>query len=246
MEVIREEAEDTTREDVFIVGCGMPLSAGIGTVDAMRVGPDTGNYWVNTQGKLLRTGAMVGVRNSIRNTIVRGAMHNALWLNDPDCLMLRQNGTRLSPAQRRAQINAIALSGGLLLYSDDFAALSGSETAELQVIQAVSQACFGGRLLPLDMMDRELPRIVLNTAGYLGVFNVARRKRLITIPMGDLLDRAEVVASIWKQKWSQPRLMHEVWTGERVAVDRLELVLGPLGPYESRLYHLDDRQEQEA
>ena len=51
MRIIREESEKATRDDTFIVGCGMPLSAGIGTVDAMRIGPDTGDYWIHKQGK---------------------------------------------------------------------------------------------------------------------------------------------------------------------------------------------------
>ena len=243
MEIVREEASESTKDEVFLVGCGMPLSAGVGTVDAMRVGPDTGDYWVNIQGKLLRTGAMVGARNSIRNSVVRGQMHNALWLNDPDCLMLRTSGTRLSTDQRRAQINTIALTGGLLLYSDDFSSLSSEISTELPIIQAVSEDCFNGRLIPMDMMDRELPQIVLNTAGYLGVFNMSRRTRSITVPMGRLLDTAEAVASIWNGKLRNPWTLHEVWTGDSVPVDKLQLTFGPLRPYESRLYRLDDSPE---
>jgi alpha-galactosidase len=238
MRVIREEANDATREKVFLVGCGMPLSAGVGVVDAMRVGPDTGDYWINTKGRLLRTGAMVGVRNSIRNSLVRGAMHNALWINDPDCMMLRSDGTRLTDAQRRAQINAIVLTGGLLLYSDDFAALPPEITAELPRIQEISDRCFEGRLIPLDMMDRELPRIVLNTAGYLGVFNPSGGRTTVTVPLRRLFESAESVARVWKGPWHTPRVMREVWTGEEVPVERLSLDV-PLGPYESRLYRLD-------
>ncbi len=240
MAIIREEAMGATKEEVFIVGCGMPLSAGIGTVDAMRVGPDTGDYWISKQGRLLRTGAMVGVRNAIRNSVVRGAMHNALWLNDPDCLMLRRDGTRLSAAQRRTQINAIVLTGGLLLYSDDFSALDPEITEELPIIQSISDACFDGRLIPLDMMDRELPQIILNTAGYLGVFNMGRRPRSVTVPMEHLLTEAEAVSAVWKKQWRKPWSLHEVWSGEKLPVDRLKLLIGPLGPYESRLYRLDD------
>jgi len=240
MEIVREEATDATKEDVFIVGCGMPLSAGIGTVDAMRVGPDTGDYWINTQGRLLRTGAMVGVRNSIRNSVVRGAMHNALWLNDPDCLMLRHDDTRLTAAQRRTQINAIVLTGGLLLYSDDFSALNSEITEELPTIQSISDACFSGRLIPLDMMDRELPQIILNTAGYLGIFNMGRKPLSVTVPMENLFTCAEAVSDVWKKKWKNPWLLQEVWTGEKLPIDKLQLKIGPIEPFESRLFRLDD------
>jgi ankyrin repeat protein len=46
-------------------------------------------------------------------------MHRRLWLNDPDCLMLRASETHLSREERFALASAIAVSGGMLLFSDD-------------------------------------------------------------------------------------------------------------------------------
>jgi alpha-galactosidase len=240
MEMIREEAEAHTDDEVFLVGCGMPLVTGIGTVDAMRVGPDTGGYWIEKKGKLLRTGAMVGVRNSIRNSVLRAPMHRALWLNDPDCLMLRTEGTKLTAAQRRTQINAIALTGGLLLYSDDFAELDAQILREIATIQDIAGACFAGRLIPWDMMNRELPRVLLNTAGYLGVFNMGTgRGRCIRVPVRDLLREAHTVATIWDSELPHPTALSEVWSGARLEVTGPEITVGPLGPYESRLFRFE-------
>jgi alpha-galactosidase len=173
MRLIRAEAGD----DTVIIGCGMPLSAGVGTVDAMRVGPDTGDFWIKLAGKLLRTGAMVGARNSLRNFMVRSPMHKRLWLNDPDCVMIRDTDTGLKPAERLAQMDAIALSGGLLMYSDDFSRLSDRAFADLALIDEVSDACFQGQAIAIDVMDRELPEIYYNTAGYVGFFNFRSRSR---------------------------------------------------------------------
>ena len=236
MRIIREEAEAATSEEVFLVGCGMPITTGIGTVDAMRVGPDTGEYWIEKKGQLLRTGAMVGVRNSVRNSVVRGAMHRALWLNDPDCLMLRTRGTKLTPAQRRTQINAIALTGGLLLYSDDFSSLSRDQLEEILSIQEITQACFSGRLIPLDMMARELPRVIYNTAGYLGLFNMEKRAATVTLDARYLLEQAEAVADIWGTVASGGRRFREVWTGQPMDLEGDQMELGPLGPFESLLF----------
>lgn len=240
MRLIREEAESVTSDEVFLVGCGMPLTTGIGTVDAMRVGPDTGGYWIERKGKLLRTGAMVGVRNAIRNSIVRGAMHRSLWLNDPDCVMLRTEGTRLSRAQRRTQINALALTGGLLLYSDDFSALSKDLMEEIAQIQQVTAACFAGRLVPMDMMAHELPGIIYNTAGYLGVFNMHRRRSTIRLDTSYLLDQAAAIARIWGEQppVQAPTILQEVWSGARTALETPTQSIGPLEKYESRLYRL--------
>ncbi|MFP4115265.1 MAG: glycoside hydrolase family 36 protein [Spirochaetota bacterium] len=236
IEIVRDEARGATTEDVFLVGCGMPLTTGIGTVDAMRVGPDTGDYWIERRGKLLRTGAMVGVRNAIRNSVVRGAMHRALWLNDPDCLMLRTAGTRLTPAQRRTQINAIALTGGLLLYSDDFAKLPAEIVEEIGRIQDVTSACFQGRLIPLDMMARELPQIVYNTAGYLGVFNMGGRRTTITVDADYLYAQAAVIAADWDHSSPSSRSFREVWSGAGLDLSGKTVEIGPLGPYESLLF----------
>ncbi len=238
MEMIREEAEAATSDEVFLVGCGMPLVTGIGTVDAMRVGPDTGGYWIEKKGAVLRTGAMVGVRNAIRNSVLRSPMHRALWLNDPDSLMLRTAGTKLTPAQRRSQINALALTGGLLLYSDDFERLAAETLAEITTIQRIAGECFDGRLLPWDMMEQELPAILLNTAGYLGVFNMGpKRGRTVHVPLSAMHAEAETVNIIWNAEapgdWG---VFEEVWSGERVRPERGQLVVGPLGPFESKLF----------
>jgi alpha-galactosidase len=234
MAIIREEAEANTEEPVVLVGCGMPLITGIGTVDAMRVGPDTGHFWIKRMMRLLRTGAMVGVRNSIRNSLVRGPMHNSLWMNDPDCLLLRTEGTHLTEAQRRSQINAVALTGGLLVYSDDFRT-AGNGMADLQTVQTIISECHSGRLIPFDMMDGELPRIVLNTAGYLGVFNPDKSPTAIPVPWDALLTTAGSVAAIWKYQWKVPEEMVDVWSEERT---RLPTRSVELPAYGSRLFRL--------
>ncbi len=160
--------------DVKIMGCGMPLSAGIGLVDSMRVGPDTGDFWIKLSGKLLRTGAMIGARNSLRNFMVRSPMHKRIWLNDPDCAIIRDRGTRLSPAERRAQLDAIALSGGALMYSDDFSALSATALADLRLIDSISAQCYKGQAVAIDLMEQEIPEIYYNTSGYVAFFNFSR------------------------------------------------------------------------
>ena len=257
MDVIRAEADAHAKNPVVIAGCGMPLVPGIGTVDVMRVGPDTGGFWIERRGQLLRTGSNIGVRNSIRNSLVRAPMHRSLWHNDPDCLMLRRNGTKLSAAQRRTQINAIVLTGGVLLFSDDFAALDAGVLAEIRTIQGVIDECFTGRLIPWDVMERELPRIVVNTAGYVGVFNMERRAlEGVDVPLGAIGAQAAAVAAAWGHAWRAPRALREVWSGEVVdvpeaggaaetagvagmpAMDRMVRV-GPLAPYESRLYRFE-------
>ncbi len=215
MNIIREEAGDET----LILGCGMPLSPGIGTVDLMRIGPDTGPFWIHRSMKLLRTGSMVGVRGSIRNVFVRSAMQRNLWINDPDCLMLRRSRTKLNETERMFQINAIILSGGPLLISDDLSKLAEADFEELIKIEELSTACSTGRQIIPDLMDSEIPRQCYNTAGYLGVFNPSERKRTITIDVFHFRssDR-DAHARDPLQSDHHFNYLVDVWTGETFSI----------------------------
>ncbi|HUV08841.1 MAG TPA: glycoside hydrolase family 36 protein, partial [Spirochaetia bacterium] len=206
MNVIRQEAG----KKAFIVGCGMPLSTGIGTVDAMRVGPDTGPYWIQLTGALLHTGAMVGVRNSIRNFIVRSGMHKYLWLNDPDCLMIRRKGTHLSKHERYSQINSIILSGGLLLYSDNFKTLPEDLFDQIDRINSINRECFAGRATPIDLMEREIPELYYNSSGYLGVFNFSNRKKNKHLDLQrfePLMGKVGKLVDVWSEEEFYPDRM---------------------------------------
>jgi alpha-galactosidase len=107
LETIRRGAGDET----FLLGCGCPLGSAVGVVDGMRIGPDVAPYWGGD--------VEPGTGLAINAIIARSFMHRRLWLNDPDCLMLRVSETRLSREERFALASAIAVSGGMLLFSDD-------------------------------------------------------------------------------------------------------------------------------
>jgi alpha-galactosidase len=118
LETIRRGAGDET----FLLGCGCPLGPAIGVVDGMRIGPDVAPYWGGD--------VEPGTRLAINAIIARSFMHRRLWLNDPDCLMLRVSETRLAREERFALAAAIAVSGGMLLLSDDMNLL-GEDSAGL-------------------------------------------------------------------------------------------------------------------
>lgn len=199
IDIIRDEAGSK----VILAGCGMPISGGIGTVDIMRVGPDTAPFWRKWLGSFFQTGAMLGARNSIRNFMARSYMHKKIWLNDPDCLMLRKTKTKLTLDERRSQINAIIISGGILMTSDNFTELGEGIIDELRMIIELNEECFKGDAIPLDQMDREMPFFYYNTAGFLGVFNFCRKKMDVTLDTGKY--------DFFKGK---PLKLTEVWTNE--------------------------------
>jgi hypothetical protein len=91
-------------------------------------------------------------------------MHRRLWLNDPDCLMLRTKETRLSDDERQALAWTIAASGGMLFISDDVSLL-GREQSTLfckvaRVGAEVDAASEGKPPSTADLMERGAVRIV--------------------------------------------------------------------------------------
>ena len=86
-------------DDVFVVGCGAPIGAVVGSVDAMRIGADVAPWWTAPPGQgELQPGyeeTTPATRNAFVNTCTRSFMHRRLWSNDPDCVMLRDDGTQL-------------------------------------------------------------------------------------------------------------------------------------------------------
>lgn len=186
-------------KSVTISGCGMPLSPAIGLVDSMRVGPDTAPYWSQFTGSLLRTAAMYGVRNSIRNSFVRCFMNKRLWVNDPDCLMLRDKNTKLTKYERMSHMHAVIITGGSLFFSDNFEELPQLIIDRIPVLLGIAAKCYRGETIPLDYMEREIPEMVYNTSGYLAVFNFSRNEKPFSIPAGGggVLPKTASLVDVW-------------------------------------------------
>ena len=113
-------------DDTFILGCGAPLGSVIGVVDGMRIGADVAPHWFLRDGQYrpgpYEAGEPATV-NAWRNTLARSFMHRNLWLNDPDCVMLRRTETDLGGTAIGTWAQAVGVSGGMALVSDDLALL---------------------------------------------------------------------------------------------------------------------------
>ena len=149
-------------DDVFILGCGAPMGACIGVVDGMRIGADVAPWWSVTADQWRPPGYEgnePATANAFQNTLSRSFMHRRLWLNDPDCLMLRTEGTALSPAAVEAWALAVGLSGGMALVSDDLSRLGPDARARLDhaVVlgrEADQRAIDGGVISSPDVLER--------------------------------------------------------------------------------------------
>ena len=131
LQALREAAGDRT----IILGCGCPLGPAIGLMDAMRIGPDVDQHWEPSVGPVLKLSRSLNhaifspetiipsARNALHNILTRMPIHQRWWVNDPDCLLVRDT-SKLTLPEVQALATAIFLSGGQFLLSDDLTALT--------------------------------------------------------------------------------------------------------------------------
>jgi alpha-galactosidase len=147
-------------EKAFILGCGCPLGPAVGIVDGMRIGPDVAPYWGAAPGEKGEPATAL----ALDAIVARSFMHRRLWLNDPDCLMLRASETGLSADERLALARTIAASGGMLLISDDMSRLSGESAPLLRAVARigaeVDTASIDAPPIATTLMNRSPLRIV--------------------------------------------------------------------------------------
>ena len=89
LELVRAGAGD----DAVILGCGAPLLPSIGLVDAMRISPDVMPAWAPDLDDI----SQPGMRSALAAGRARAWMHGRLWVNDPDCVLVRPEVERPEP-----------------------------------------------------------------------------------------------------------------------------------------------------
>jgi len=112
--IIREEIGDA-----LLLGCGCPLWASVGLVDAIRIGRDVGVKWSGDQ----------SAESLLRDQATRNHAAGRLWQADPDCILLRDRFHDLTDAQVTSLALLAGLSGGVLMTSDTLSELSGERAA---------------------------------------------------------------------------------------------------------------------
>ncbi len=162
LEAIRAGAGD----DAFILGCGCPIGQAVGVVDGMRIGPDVSPFWGSTASGAGDPSTVY----ALDAIIARSFMHRRLWLNDPDCLMLRARETRLSADERAALAATIVASGGMLLISDDMSILDAEAgklfRAAAQLSTEIDSNAAREPVLALDLMATgDVRGLIAETAG---------------------------------------------------------------------------------
>lgn len=208
-------------EDAFLLGCGCPLGPAIGVVDGMRIGADVAPFWSNAISRWPNRGRHgVATEHAMRNILTRAFMHRRLWLNDPDCLMVRAGDTALTPDEVRALATAIALTDGMFVLSDNLDALPDDRLEWIERMLPL----LGGAARVDDLFTSGLPerlRARYPGAEAVALFNFGARpaeRRLAVAPGVSV---------------------RELWSGETLAV-RDGVVITRVGSHACRLLWIEE------
>ncbi len=124
---------DGVGDDGFVLGCNAPMWPSIGMVHGMRITNDISRSWQT-------------IRNLSEEAFNRNWQHNALWINDPDCLVLRNEtvnimgpdgtwapgATDVSDDEFGFHAAYVLASGGMVLASDRMMDLTDEQAAVLR------------------------------------------------------------------------------------------------------------------
>ena len=131
----------------FVLGCGAPLLPSAGLVDGMRIGEDTAPYWKT------RPSAFEGPNAyfALKNALLRQFMHRRLWLNDPDCVLLRDREIELGQSERELYALACGALDNMIIDSDNL----GLVEEEGRALFRSALALRGGRSRVLGLLGED-------------------------------------------------------------------------------------------
>lgn len=151
---------DAVGEDAFLLGGTSLLFPNTGLVNGCRISTDVTPFWCREG----HTPESPAIFNVCRNIINRGYLHKRLWINDPDCLIVREEHQRekykdvpsLTLEEVKMLATAMIMSGGAFFLGDRMTTLSEQRLA---ILNKVFELMDETAAFPVDRMDGEIPRV---------------------------------------------------------------------------------------
>ena len=235
LKVIRQAAG----EEAFLLGCGCPLGSGVGVFDGMRIGPDVAPRWrpaVHGVELFFRHEPdLPAARNALRSALARAPLHRRWWVNDPDCVLMRAEDTRLTADEVQMLATVAALTAGAVINSDALPRLDAERRGWL------------ARLLPplarparvLDWFDAAYPvRLSLDLEGAVG-----RWRLLALLNWADEIRRMQLRPQ--DLPGEGPWHVMDFWRGDYLLLEDPEAAFG-LAPHGVRLLAVRPAGERPA
>lgn len=117
------EAMEFLREccgDKLILGCGVPLGAAFGLVDACRISCDVDlTYGGKYYNKLHVNNEIPSAQNAINNSLFRRQLNKRVFVNDPDVFFLRYSNLKFTMEQKYLLGFINHICGDVLFVSDN-------------------------------------------------------------------------------------------------------------------------------
>jgi alpha-galactosidase len=128
---IMTEAMQFLREcvgDKLMLGCGVPLGACFGVVDAMRVSCDVDlSYKPKIYNKLHVNRELPSAQNAMVNSAFRRHLNGRVFVNDPDVFFLRDFNLKFTKEEKLLLAKVNDLCGDVLFVSDDIGKYGNEE-----------------------------------------------------------------------------------------------------------------------
>ena len=106
--------------DKLLLGCGVPMSACFGLVDACRISCDVD---LTYNGKIYNflevSPEILSAQSAINNSIFRRHLNGRVFMNDPDVFFLRNNNLKFTEEQKLLLAKINNLFGNVLFVSDN-------------------------------------------------------------------------------------------------------------------------------
>lgn len=197
-------------KDTFLLGCGAPIFPSVGYFQGMRISCDVAPFWKpQLIRRLLRDKNALSAQKALVNDLTRSSMHRKFWFNDPDCLLVGKKKNSMTSKQTRIMASVMAVSGGMLLVSDDMTNLPEERLNLLQKTIQLSRLCQSKSPLPLGIFENEFPEALYNPNGILGVWNPSSKKKTIVVKVPFQPKNLE-----WINFWSEKAEDSALWNQE--------------------------------
>jgi alpha-galactosidase len=159
---------------VAYLGCGAPLGPSCRHFPLSRIGADTREEWEWTLVKLLGHVGRPSAYISLKDTIGRSFMDNAIYCSDPDVVFLRTKNCKLSENEKETIALVNFLLAGQIMFSDDPADLTDADIAFSRRISALYEALADDEYGAVRIA-KDVYRLTSRSGNIAGIINLSNK-----------------------------------------------------------------------